>query len=89
MKKGEENKHSENADQNPFSVSAEANNQGNKKQRQNNKSEFVRTSQLITDSDAMYEVREIPVVAGAEYDALGFYNLPDGSFYDPDGHYFD
>ena len=37
----------------------------------------------------MYEVRDIPVVDGAEYDDLGFYNLPDGSFYDPDGHYFD
>ena len=37
----------------------------------------------------MYEVREIPEVKGAEYDELGFYNLPDGSFYDPDGHYFD
>ena len=37
----------------------------------------------------MYEVREIPEVDGAEYDELGFYNLPDGSFYDPDGHYFD
>ena len=37
----------------------------------------------------MYEVKEIPEVPGAEYDELGFYNLPDGSFYDPDGHYFD
>ena len=37
----------------------------------------------------MYEVREIPEVDGAEYDELGFYNLPDGSFYDPDGHFFD
>ena len=36
----------------------------------------------------MYEVREIPEVEGADYDELGFYNLPDGSFYDPDGHYF-
>mgnify|MGYP001408022427 CR=1 FL=1 len=37
----------------------------------------------------MYEVRDIPEVKGAVYDELGFYNLPDGSFYDPDGHYFD
>ena len=28
----------------------------------NNKSEFVRTSQLKTDSNAMYEIREIPEV---------------------------
>jgi len=33
-------------------------------------------------------VKEIPVIDGAEYDDLGFYNLLDGSFYDPDGHYF-
>lgn len=36
----------------------------------------------------MYEVRDIPFVEGAEYDDYGFYNLPDGSFYDPDGHFF-
>lgn len=37
----------------------------------------------------MYEVRDIPVIQGAQYDDYGFYNLPDGSFYDPDGHFFD
>ena len=33
-------------------------------------------------------MREIPVVEGAKYDDFGFYNLPDGDFYDPDGYYF-
>lgn len=26
---------------------------------------------------------------GGFYDNKGFYNLPDGSFYDPDNYYFD
>lgn len=60
-----------------------------KQRSQTSKGEFVRTSLLKADSNAMYEVREIPEIKGAEYDELGFYNLPDGSFYDPDGHYFD
>lgn len=33
-------------------------------------------------------MKEIPTIDGAEFDDLGFYNLLDGSFYDPDGHYF-
>ena len=69
---------------------------GNKSNKKNNnnkrtqgKESFVRTSQINQDNDAAYEVKEIPVIDGAEFDELGFYNLPDGSFYDPDGHYFD
>ena len=60
-----------------------------KGKRSKDQGEFVRTSVLKADSNAMYEVKEIPEVPGAEYDELGFYNLPNGSFYDPDGHYFD
>lgn len=53
------------------------------------KDNFVRTSMIKQqDSSDVYEVKEIPVIDGAEYDDLGFYNLLDGSFYDPDGHYF-
>lgn len=37
---------------------------------------------------AFYECKEIPEVEGGEYDDDGFYRLPDGDFYDPDGIYF-
>ena len=41
------------------------------------------------DNGQCKKVRKIPEIPGGEYDLLGFYNLPDGSFYDPDGYHFD
>ena len=41
------------------------------------------------DNGECKKVRKIPEIEGGEYDDLGFYNLPDGSFYDPDGYHFD
>lgn len=38
--------------------------------------------------DAFFECQEIKEVEGGKYDDQGFYRLPDGDFYDPDGVYF-
>lgn len=38
---------------------------------------------------AFYEPGNVKVEEGAEYDDHGFYRLPGGDFYDPDGIYFD
>ncbi len=35
------------------------------------------------------EPRKFEEVEGGKYDDSGFYSLPDGSFYDPDGFKFD
>jgi hypothetical protein len=38
--------------------------------------------------DAFFECQDYEEVEGAEYDDIGFYRLPDGDCYDPDGIYF-
>jgi len=43
---------------------------------------------MLPDFDNPLEVRSIPEIPGGYWDDHGFYNLPDGSFYDPDGYYF-
>eukprot|EP00345_Euplotes_harpa_P016902 CAMPEP_0168342490 /NCGR_PEP_ID=MMETSP0213-20121227/15425_1 /TAXON_ID=151035 /ORGANISM="Euplotes harpa, Strain FSP1.4" /LENGTH=264 /DNA_ID=CAMNT_0008349397 /DNA_START=13 /DNA_END=807 /DNA_ORIENTATION=- len=39
--------------------------------------------------EAFYEPQEFEEVEGGKYDDNGFYRLPGGDFYDPDGVYFD
>jgi esterase/lipase superfamily enzyme len=45
------------------------------------------------DEDAIREAfftckTDVDKMEGGEYDEHGFYRLPDGDFYDPDGYYF-
>lgn len=70
-------------------MSSNKKNKGKGYPKEESKHEYQQKKYRRKDDVDAKQVKQIPTVEGAYFDDLGFYNLPDGDFYDPDGWYFD